>query len=188
MMIRDAGNWLLYPRRRLLGAAIRDPRSADHFLEAMLVLAIITILTGIAAERFSLLLNRIALLEAATLVHSQRPAAAEAIAMTGQLPAAIPDSRGRGGIEGRYFAGAEWRAGELAFAVRPEHVGRFQRHGVDGTAAGETLYLGFRFTQFSELSPLVILCGSSLPPAGAAASGPTRTNIAARHLPASCRS
>ena len=187
MTLRDAGNWLLFPRRRLLAVALRDRRSADYFLEAILVLVIVTILSGIATERFGLLLNKIAMLEAASLVHSLRPAAAEAIALTGSLPTSIVGNRRGGGVEGRYFAGVEWRDSELAFQVRPEIAARFGPDAGRSADAADPLYLAFRFARFSEFSPLVILCGTSAAPPGASAPGPGQTNIAARHLPASCR-
>ena len=185
-MYRRANSAWFLPRRRRLGNGVDlDPRDEEAFLESLTVVAIIAVLAGQAFESYRPALAKATMAEAASLMVAHRTAIATELAVTGQLPEAVPPRGGRPSAEGRYFGTVQWQDQEIVLPLRPEAEANIAES--DSALDPPPLTLSFRVARSTEIGRPLILCGLAEAPAGFEAPPARHTTVPEQYLPFFCR-
>lgn len=149
-------------------------------IELMVVVAIISILAGIALPAYQDYVMRAQLVEGINMVSSLKSRVAEYYRQTGRFPknneeAGLP---GENLLIGNYVTGVQVENG--AFHVT---------HGNKSHALLKAKVLSIRpqYVPESPITPLAWLCGNSSVVKGMQVAGENRTNITGRFLPPTCR-
>lgn len=163
-------------QRRLFDSAVTDRSSRERFVELSSVVVIVCILVALAADGFHAVLDRVPIVEALSLISTDRADAIAFSASTGELPETTVAGLNARTPLGRYVERRAWQDRELVL------------HLTDRAAQGdEAQSLGFRVAVAPVSGNTVWLCGRRDAPSGFVAPPPLHTTIPDDHLPHFCR-
>jgi type II secretory pathway pseudopilin PulG len=180
MALREPA-WPRIPARAWLARApLRGARRSGRLLELLLVAGIVGVLLTALARVWPPLTIRLTVLEAVSLLNTQRADAVVFRATTGRLPPEAAPER-----PARHFAAPRWQDEELVFPA----TGRLLQVLVDSGAVGLGVEpaVSFRIAT-ADSGGMVWLCGGRDAPGGFTAAPMRHTTIPAQYLPHFCRS
>ena len=188
MFFRDIAFYWMPSKRKSIDATLLDHRSRDTFLEFMFVIAIVGILTALAASNLHLFTSKVQMLEAVSLIGTYRADAIAYRAATGRFPDKLLHGETSSEFFGHVFRRAQWRDDELVLSLSDRALERMGYASNATMSTDNSVTLGFRVAVNPENGGLAWICGEKEAPAGFNAPDEQHTNVPSKFLPHFCRS
>ena len=172
---------------RLIDPIPVGDRLRESVLEFVLVVGIIGILLSLAMADGQVFMNKARMLEAASLMLTERTDAVVEMASGGRFPNPEQVEWAEPKPKGRYFSSQRWEDGELVFSPSNQLLRRLGEPGRAALDAGDSMTIAFRPAVAPRSGAVVWLCGDREPPAGFEASAARHSSMPAVYLPYPCR-